>query len=113
MVGASNGPPGCLFYCCYLSHPLSLLPHHSLLHTSATKMSLHSLPVEILLMIGQRLDSPSLSALTRTNQHLNACLTNDLYRRSVSTDGWALHWLKRNQQQARNSSAIPHAWGQS
>lgn len=65
---------------------------HTSRHVCATIMPLLSLPLEILLIIVQMLDCSSLSALTRTNKYLNDCFTNDLYRRSITTDGWALHW---------------------
>lgn len=61
-------------------------------------MPLLSLPVEILLIVIQSLDDPSLSALTRTNKRLHAYFTNELYRRSLKTDGWALHWASYNNQ---------------
>lgn len=61
-------------------------------------MPLQSLPVEIFLMIVQMLEFPNLSALIRANKYLNDCFTNHLYRRSGTTDGWALHWAVFNNQ---------------
>lgn len=89
----------CTFFSTHISPNIHILLSINISRqVYATTMPLLSLPLEILFIIVQMLDCPSLSALTLTNRYLNACFTNNLYRRSIKNDGWALHWaIQMNQ----------------